>query len=165
MKVLLAIDGSPASDAAVLEVARQSWPDGTEITIFTVVHAMVPLVPDPALVVAASYVQQIQDMRQRAPMLLRAATRQIRRTQPSARIRTRTVEGMPTEAILDEARAWDADLIVVGSHGYGAVRRLLLGSVARGVLANAPCSVLIAKAKRLDNVTQRRVTGRRRDAA
>jgi nucleotide-binding universal stress UspA family protein len=38
-----------------------------------------------------------------------------------------------------------ADLVVVGSRGLGAVRRLLLGSVSEKVLQHAPCSVMIVK--------------------
>jgi len=49
--------------------------------------------------------------------------------------------GMPREAILEEAERWQADLIVMGSHGYGAWRGLLLGSVSRAVVTQAKCSV------------------------
>jgi nucleotide-binding universal stress UspA family protein len=41
----------------------------------------------------------------------------------------------------------NADLIVVGSHGYGRIRSILLGSVAMGMLSEAPCSVLVARVK------------------
>jgi len=54
-------------------------------------------------------------------------------------------EGHPKDKILDEAEQWGADLIVVGSHGYGAVRRLFLGSVSLAVAINAPCSVEIVR--------------------
>ena len=49
--------------------------------------------------------------------------------------------GLPREAILEEAERWKADLIVLGSHGYGAWRGFLLGSVSRAVVAQAKCSV------------------------
>ena len=45
MKVLLAIDGSRHSDAAVAEVARRPWPAGTEVKILTVIHPTVPVFP------------------------------------------------------------------------------------------------------------------------
>ena len=51
------------------------------------------------------------------------------------------------DAILEEAREWDADIIIVGSHGYGRLKRMVLGSVAGAVVANAHCSVLVAREK------------------
>jgi len=51
------------------------------------------------------------------------------------------LQGLPREAILEEAEKWDADLIVMGSHGYGAWRGFLLGSVSRAVVTQAKCSV------------------------
>ena len=53
MKVLLAVDGSPHSDAAIDELARQVWPPGTQVLVLTVVHASAPIFPDPALVLTA----------------------------------------------------------------------------------------------------------------
>src|SRR5689334_1035418 len=52
-------------------------------------------------------------------------------------------EGEPFETIVDEAAAWRADLIVVGSHGKGWVDRLLIGSVTEDLLNNLPCAVLV----------------------
>ena len=51
--------------------------------------------------------------------------------------------------IVEEADAWDANLIVMGSHGYGRFRRMILGSVAGAVVANARCSVQVVRAKHL----------------
>lgn len=51
----------------------------------------------------------------------------------------------PATAILDYAQSHGVDLIVVGSHGYGAARRFLLGSVADRLARHASCSVLIAR--------------------
>ena len=56
-------------------------------------------------------------------------------------------EGSPKQAILQEAEKFDADLIVVGSHGRGAVRRFLLGSISQSVALHAKCSVEIARKK------------------
>jgi nucleotide-binding universal stress UspA family protein len=49
--------------------------------------------------------------------------------------------------ILDEAERWDADLIVLGSHGYNGWQRFLLGSVSHAVATHAHCSVEIVRQK------------------
>lgn len=53
------------------------------------------------------------------------------------------VEGYPDEGIVQRAREWGADLIVIGSHGRKGLSRALLGSVAEHVLRHAPCPVLV----------------------
>lgn len=52
--------------------------------------------------------------------------------------------GHPATGIVETAKRWPADLIVMGSHGRGGVERMLLGSVAEEVMRHAPCPVLIA---------------------
>ena len=54
-------------------------------------------------------------------------------------------DGDPAEQIVDVAKSWQADLIVVGTHGRTGLRRLLMGSVARNVLHHAHCSVLVVR--------------------
>jgi len=51
--------------------------------------------------------------------------------------------GIPAAEIVSAAREWPADVVVIGSRGRTGIERLLLGSVARGVLQSAPCSVLV----------------------
>jgi nucleotide-binding universal stress UspA family protein len=57
----------------------------------------------------------------------------------------RVVDTSPVQGILDEAKRVRADVIVLGWRGHGAVRRLLTGSVSRGVVRAAPCAVLIVR--------------------
>ena len=53
------------------------------------------------------------------------------------------VEGEAVEAVLNEASKLDADMIIVGSHGRGAMYQLLVGSVSEGILHKAECPVLV----------------------
>jgi nucleotide-binding universal stress UspA family protein len=55
------------------------------------------------------------------------------------------IDASPVDAILTEARRVRADIIVMGWRGHGPVRRLLAGSVSRGVLRGAPCAVLVVR--------------------
>ncbi|HTT23919.1 MAG TPA: universal stress protein [Candidatus Sulfotelmatobacter sp.] len=146
MKVLLATDGSPSSEAAIREVALRHWPD-EEVEVLTVVHTRLPLVSDPVLVLAASYQELLREARQKAPEIVEKAAKQIRTQAPHLRVVTKVLEGAPKELIVEEAEKWGADLIVLGSHGYGPVSRFLLGSVAHAVALHAPCSVQIVRSR------------------
>jgi nucleotide-binding universal stress UspA family protein len=55
--------------------------------------------------------------------------------------------GKPATEIVKAAQEWPADLIVIGSHGRGGVQRLLLGSVADGVMRHAKCPVLVVRSE------------------
>jgi nucleotide-binding universal stress UspA family protein len=147
VKVLLAIDGSAHSEAAIAEVARRPWPADTQVLVLTVIHAKAPLMPDPSFVLAAAHFQQIQQLHEEAPTLVNRACQQLRRRAPSLAVLTAIEEGVPKDIIVKVARGWGADLIVLGSHGYRRIRGILLGSVALGVLGEAPSSVLVARVK------------------
>ena len=147
MKVLLAVDGSPHSQLAVAAVAERRWPDGTIVEVLTVIHAAAPLALDPAFVMAAAHVDQIAEQRRLSSDVVDVAVEEIRKKAPGLTVTTDVVEGNPRDAILEKAREWGADLIVVGSHGYGRLKRMVLGSVAGAVVANAPCSVHVAREK------------------
>lgn len=58
------------------------------------------------------------------------------------------IQGPTIEKILEEAAARKADLIIVGSHGHGALHHLLVGSVSEGVLRKASCPVLVVPSPR-----------------
>jgi nucleotide-binding universal stress UspA family protein len=63
----------------------------------------------------------------------------------SIRVETKIVEGFPPEEILEQARHVGADLIAMGTHGRSGLDRLVLGSTAERVLANAPCPILTVR--------------------
>jgi hypothetical protein len=75
MKVLLAIDGSTHSEAAIVDTARGSWPDGTAIGILSVIPARARLTADPAFVMTAVHVDQIDERRRRPAMLHATASK------------------------------------------------------------------------------------------
>ena len=58
---------------------------------------------------------------------------------------TVVADGFVVEEICRKASEYDAQLIVVGSHGWGAARRLLSGSVSTGLVHSAPCPVLVVR--------------------
>lgn len=60
-------------------------------------------------------------------------------------VRTIVVQGAPLEQIVETARDGGFDLIVMGTHGAGGMRHLLLGSVAERVVHRAPCAVLVVR--------------------
>jgi nucleotide-binding universal stress UspA family protein len=143
MKILLSVDGSPFSDAAVEQMAGMPWPPGTEIRVLHVSER--PLIPaTEPWALPDNYFEEMD----------RAASEHARATVDKALARlaslrqsvtSEIVEGYPKHAIVDDAVSWGADLIVLGSHGYRGLTRLLLGSVSQAVASHAPCSVLIVR--------------------
>ena len=146
MKILLAIDGSTCSDAAVEEVARRPWPTGSEVKIISVVEP--PFVPaTEPWAVSATYLEEMGNaLHDKALTTVEGALLKLRSVaDKTLKLTTEMPTGYPGQMIVDIAEAWGADLIVVGSHGYGAWSRLLLGSVSNAVATHAKCSVEIVR--------------------
>ena len=148
MKILIAVDGSACSQAAVRDIAMRSWPAGSEFEVLTVISTRIPFIPEPTFVLVAAYETLLTESRTHAPRVVADAAETIRIAQPALQVSTKIVEGTPKTLIVEEAEAWGADLIVVGAHGYGATTRTLLGSVSQAVALHAPCSVEIARTPR-----------------
>ena len=85
-----------------------------------------------------------------AEFTARSASRALRRRWPGGA--TKVVDAVPVQAILDEARRVRADVIVMGWRGHGPVRRLLTGSVSRGLVRAASCAVLVVGSRFLNSV-------------
>ena len=133
MNILLAVDASSASQAAVDQVAARPWPDGSQVEVLTVVETPGFLTQGLAS----------DELKARAQHLADAAATHLRSHQLQAK--GVVVVGEPKAEILDHAAAMHADLIVVGANGLGAVERFLLGSISRAVLRFAPCSVALVR--------------------
>jgi nucleotide-binding universal stress UspA family protein len=143
MKILLAIDESGSSQAAVQSVLATAWPSGTEIKVLHVVEPPSLLMeremsgPDP------EFEQVWNALREQAKDLVAKAAEALRK--PGWNITPALEEGDPKSKIIDLANDWHADLIVVGSHGRKALHRFLLGSVSEAVARHAHCSVEIVR--------------------
>ena len=123
-KVLLAIDGSKTSATAAEALSGRPWPEGSEFRIVTV--------EEPWVIRRTSALPNVNS----AEQVLAAA---------GLKATTAVLSGNPKEVILEEAKKWNADLIVVGSHGRRGFRRFLLGSVSEAVAMNAHCSVVVVR--------------------
>jgi nucleotide-binding universal stress UspA family protein len=145
LRILLAVDGSPCSVAAVNDVAHCRLPNGSAVEVLNVIHSRVPVMLDPAITLAAAHAEEQHEQERRSPEIVEAAATRLRRHRPHLDVTTKVVEGVPKDVILHEATEWHADRVVVGSHGYGRVGRAVLGSTAAAVAAEAPCSVVIAR--------------------
>lgn len=143
MKILLAVDGSECSQAAVASVAERPWPPESKVKIVSAIET--PFVPAPeAWSLPNSYYAQAEEAaEQQALETVSAAAEQLADKQLA--IETEVLAGQAREVILSEAEKWHADLIVVGSHGYTGWQRFWLGSVSHAVAAHAPCSVEIVR--------------------
>ena len=143
MKILLAIDGSPPSEVAIEEVAQRPWPTPSTVRILSVIQPYVP--PATEIVLAGATLQEIRERQAtEADQLVKQAGERI--TAPGRlSVDTAIAEGDPRTAIVDPADEWQADLIVVGSHGRTGLTRLMLGSVAQSVVAHAHCSVEVVR--------------------
>lgn len=146
MKILLAVDGSPCSDAAVEEVARRPWPEGSSVKVLTAFELPAP----PALEAWALPLNYFEDMdialQKQAQTVIDGAIQKLKsKLNNSISLDAALVPGPPRTVILDEAESWGADLIVVGSHGYRAWERFLLGSVSQAVVSHAKSSVEVVR--------------------
>jgi nucleotide-binding universal stress UspA family protein len=146
MKILLAVDGSPSSSAAVDEVCRRPWPIGSEVRVITVLPNLDPYqlgVGRFPTTAACDY--YFKEEGEAAAKLLDSTTAAMVKRAPGLDFSRALLEGRPKDAILEEAERWGADLIILGSHGYGAIGRFFLGSVSLAVALNASCSVEIVR--------------------
>jgi nucleotide-binding universal stress UspA family protein len=147
-RVVLGVDGSPHARHAVEALARLAPKAGSQVTIVHVVEPirLPSLGPAPAAVRAA--VQTQADAL--TAEALAAARREVesagrRLSRAGWRTRAVVLTGVPVTELLDAVRRTRADLLAVGARGVGGVERLLLGSVATGVVGRAPVSVLVAR--------------------
>jgi nucleotide-binding universal stress UspA family protein len=149
MRILLAVDGSPCSEAATEAVILQFSRENTEVRVL---HAdewprNLPLElsfaegPTAATEILALHARRLAD----GETLVASTAGQLR----AAGFRTSTVVAAADarHGIVDAATEWPADLIVLGSHGRKGMDRFLLGSVSDSVMRRAPCSVQIVRAR------------------
>jgi len=146
MKILLAIDESAHSLAAVSWVANAQWPAGSAVRLLSSVRSDLYVTGELYAPGASELADLVQQETARSEKILREQGGAL--AARGLAVDTRVTQGDPRLCIVDEAKAWGADLVVVGSHGRTGLSKLFLGSVATHVVAQAPCNVLVVKLPR-----------------
>ncbi len=147
MKILLAVDGSEFSQAAVQAIISQMRPEGAEVLVLRVLEPRMFFTPPQ---MAPGYMPEQEECIKEDLRHAHDFVNQTSRVLRSAgfTVNSRVVEAEARNGILDIAAEWRADLIVLGSHGRKGLRRFLLGSVAEFVARHADCSVEIVRVAR-----------------
>jgi nucleotide-binding universal stress UspA family protein len=133
-RILVAVDGSEFSKMAL----DQAISLGTTCNSSIFVVGVVDLYPE-QLAVAPSLEEKLSGE-------VRGHLDEARAKVEAANIPCETIvriNGQPHEAIIQEAKGRDVDLIVMGTHGRTGLKRVLIGSVAQKVIGHAPCPVLV----------------------
>jgi|SRR5579875_2442587 len=144
MRVLIAIDDSMASEAAINQVISQMKTKEAEIRL---VHILDPYPTRLAKQIGSrdtpNFVAAVQKQREIARDLLERVTQILRAAGFS--VSASTQEGDVHALIIEEAKAWHADLIVLGSHDRRSIWRFFSGSISEDVTRDAPCSVQVVR--------------------
>lgn len=145
-RILVPVDGSNTSDVAMREATKLASDRKAELRIVHVIEDVVPMWDVELLninEIREALRQAGQQMLAKAEAVARAAgikaeTKLIESTPPGARV---------ASMIAAEAKAWPADLIVIGTHGRRGVDHLLMGSVAEAVVRVSSAPVLLIRGR------------------
>lgn len=143
-RILVPVDGSPASGRGLDEAISLGKDQGSEMLLIHVVDDWEVAAGD---IAAVNLEAGSRKLRQVGQALLREAEARVR--QASVPVNAVLLEelGLRVGAcIVQRAREWPADLIVCGTHGRRGVRRLLLGSDAEYILRHTPVPILLVRA-------------------
>lgn len=146
MKILLPIDGSYHSDNAMQTVLTEPWPEGSECHVMTIaapLHAKADACFGQLGSMAMAAQQALDaDIKK----LLEEAKAKLETKFGKGKVQANYYESKPAGIdgiIVEVAKNWQADLIIMGSHGTSGWNDQFFGSVTIAVANNAPCSVRI----------------------
>jgi nucleotide-binding universal stress UspA family protein len=139
-KILIAVDGEPLSVPVAARAAELAHALGAEIALVQVVESPLDVQGDTGIAKPELFAM----IQKQCKALLQGFRRRLHET-------TRATEfllaGPPATGIVKAATHGSADMVVIGSHGRSGLERIVLGSVADAVIRNAPCPVLVVRAK------------------
>ena len=150
MKILIANDGSKFGVAAlefavnIIDPSRK-----TQVKIITVIEPAASIELETIIESAESLIDPENPLARSANEIGERSTGFLREklTGGNIDISHEVLGGPAARTIVETAEEWAADLIIIGSHGYGFWKRAWLGSISNRVAHHAPCSVLIVREK------------------
>ena len=155
MKMLIAYDGSESADKGIDNLSRAGLPSEADALVVSVAEVWLPPQSNDeslddtfplqipaglkrARAHAAQIVKEAQELAERG-------SKGVKQIFPGWMVNHEATNGSPAHELLNRAREWQPDLIVVGSHGRTALGRFVLGSVSQKVLTEAQTSVRVAR--------------------
>ena len=151
MRVLVALDGSEPGDLARELVANLTWPPDTTLRLVSVAPDLFAMpagpFPEAAPPITSEIEARVVDGQRQ---MLEAAGAKL--TGQGQRVETFVRRGRPATAIVAEASAFGADLVVLGARGHSTLSAVVLGSVSEEVVSHAPCPVLVARTPRVERI-------------
>ena len=142
MRILVGVDDSKFSEEAVRAIVTEFRPQGSQVRVL---HVLQPIAVSAPPQMSPHYAPELEDQAKKAEEIVERAAKTLRAA--GFKVDTSIEKGDIRLKLIDAAAEWNADLILVGSHGRSAIPRLVLGSVAEFVARNAYCSVEIVRAK------------------
>jgi len=144
-RILVPIDGSPTSERALQEAIKLADGKGC-LRLVYVIEEVYPLDADGFAYIDYAALQQA--VRHTGERALAQAAEKVRASGATVETALLEASGERVASVVDsEAGRWPADLIVIGTHGRSGLSRLLLGSVAEGVVRGASVPVLLVRAE------------------
>lgn len=145
--ILVAIDGSATSDAALAEAQKLAKLHGSRLEIVHVVDVLSVYSGDSPFVDVADLEESLT--KSGRTLLDRAATAAMQTglTTEAKLLKIEKFDQRIANVVVAEAARWPADLIVVGTHGRRGLSHVFLGSVAEGIVRSAPVPVLLVRGK------------------
>jgi nucleotide-binding universal stress UspA family protein len=141
--ILFATDGSPSAAGAQQEAFELARRLDTPLVVVSVIHSVLPVVG----YAGYGYADVVAELTGAEQHRIEKLLATIAAAACAAEIPCTTVaaDGFAVEEICHIAAERDASLIVMGSHGWGAAKRLFSGSVSTGLVHSAPCPVLVVR--------------------
>ena len=143
--ILFATDGSPSAEEAQREAFELSARLDAPLLVVSVMHAALPAYG----YAGYGYANIVSELTEAEQHRVTALLASIEESAVGEGVHCSTVaaDGFAVDEICNKAAEYDAQLIVVGSHGWGAARRLWSGSVSTGLVHAAPCPVLVVRGR------------------
>jgi nucleotide-binding universal stress UspA family protein len=145
MKILIGYDGSTHADLAIDDLKWAGLPDTAEAIVLSAVEWPTVQAIRSWGMVETDFSPEWMERIAAAKQLAEEGANRLRQTFPRWKVDIEPSAGNPADTMLDKAKVWPADLIVVGTHGRSAIRRAILGSVSLKLVREAPCSVRVAR--------------------
>ena len=143
-RILVGVDGSPESRKALEWAGDEAVRHGSELVVLTAWSGTLPPPPAPSGTFSVQGATRTREAaREAAEGALMEMIRDVLGEDPTVLVRPRVIEGNASKLLID--LSGDADLLVVGSRGYGGFADLLLGSVSQNAVAHAKCTVVVVR--------------------